>query len=269
MPRVSIITPVFNGIGCIDQCVRNVQEQGFPDLEHLIIDGGSIDGTAERLSQLSLEYPNIRYVSEKDRGQSDAMNKGLKLSLAPIIGILNVDDFYQPSAIMEGVTYLESHLKCDFVVGDCNVLGDADRLEFVNRPRDLRLESLLLGWHFAEHPVNPSAYFYRKSIHEKVGYYRVEEHFAMDIHFLYDCATLTKMTYVPRNWGNFRLRPGTKTFGNRNEISKVMLKLREERIAGLTRFSQFKLSLRWRELRARRALQDWSRKFAGPAGQAL
>jgi len=263
MPRVTIITPVFNGIEFVDQCVENVQEQDFPELEHLIIDGGSADGTVERLRQLSVAYPNMRFVSEKDQGQSDAMNKGVRMSSSDLIGILNVDDFYEPNAVKEAVTFLETHPRCDFVVGNCNILGATGELERVNRPTDLRLESLLLGWHFAEHPVNPSAYFYRKSVHHKVGEYRLAEHFAMDIHFIYDCAAKVRMQYVPSTWGNFRHRPGTKTVSNWANIPSEMRRIREEKIARLSRLAQLRMGLKWRQINALRALGKWAGKALG------
>ena len=262
MPRITVITPVFNGIDFIDRCVGNVQDQGFPELEHLVVDGGSADGTAERLRQLSLTYPNLRFVSEKDRGQSDAMNKGVRMSSSGLIGILNVDDFYEPNAIREAVTFLETHPRCDMVVGDCNILNAEGRLEWVNRPKDLRLESLLLGWRFAEHPVNPSAYFYRKSIHEKVGDFKLTEHFMMDIHFIYDCAAMVRMQYVPKIWGNFRHRAGAKTVSNWANIPSEMREIREEKIAGLSRLARLRMGLRWRQISAMRTLRKWTGKAA-------
>jgi hypothetical protein len=156
--------------------------------------------------------------------------------------------------VNDGLTYLEVHPNIDFVAGDCNILDENGALEYINRPNDLRLESLLLGWEFAEHPVNPSAYFYRKRVHEKVGELRISENFAMDIHFLYDCAASVKMAYVPKRWGNFRSLPGTKTDSNSAEAPAMMRKIRQERIAKLSRVQNLRVSLRWHTIRLKRKL---------------
>jgi glycosyltransferase involved in cell wall biosynthesis len=76
-PHLSIITPVFNGIRFVESCIKNVIDQVCDGLEHLIVDGGSSDGTVDVIRQYAARYPHIRWVSEVDRGQSDAMNKGV------------------------------------------------------------------------------------------------------------------------------------------------------------------------------------------------
>ena len=89
---LSIITPVFNGIRFIESCIINVIEQKCPNLEHIIVDGGSTDGTVEIITSYAERYEHIKWVSEKDHGQSDAMNKGIAKALGSILGFLNVDD---------------------------------------------------------------------------------------------------------------------------------------------------------------------------------
>ena len=93
---LSVITPVFNGIRFIESCILNVIEQGCCEVEHLIIDGGSSDGTVEIVSRYAERYRHIRWVSEQDEGQSHAMNKGIAMARGTIIGFLNVDDYYEP-----------------------------------------------------------------------------------------------------------------------------------------------------------------------------
>ena len=90
--QISVITPVFNGERFIESCIRSVIDQNCPDVEHLIIDGCSTDRTLEIVKQYSETYPHIRWVSEKDKGQSDAMNKGIRMFGQALAGSQDLGD---------------------------------------------------------------------------------------------------------------------------------------------------------------------------------
>jgi glycosyltransferase involved in cell wall biosynthesis len=87
------MTPVYNGQRFIEFCIKNVIDQHCSHAEHIIVDGGSTDGTVEIIKSYAEKYPHIRWISEKDNGQSDAMNKGISMAKGEILGVLNVDDF--------------------------------------------------------------------------------------------------------------------------------------------------------------------------------
>ena len=87
---LSIITPVLNGEQFIESCIKVVIDQSCPDCEHIIIDGNSKDRTVEIIKHYASKYSHIRWISENDKGQSDAMNKGIRMARGEIIGILNV-----------------------------------------------------------------------------------------------------------------------------------------------------------------------------------
>lgn len=91
-PKISIVTPSYNQGRFIADAIDSVLQQNYPNFEHIIIDGGSTDNTVEILKQ----YPHLIWVTERDEGQSDAINKGLKRATGDIIGWLNTDDFYMP-----------------------------------------------------------------------------------------------------------------------------------------------------------------------------
>ncbi|ACF14962.1 glycosyltransferase involved in cell wall biogenesis [Chloroherpeton thalassium ATCC 35110] len=95
--KLTVITPVFNGEAFIEGCLQNVIEQNCPFAEHLIVDGGSKDKTVKILEDYSKKHSHIRFISENDNGQSDAMNKGIKMAKGDIISFLNVDDIYSYS----------------------------------------------------------------------------------------------------------------------------------------------------------------------------
>ena len=212
IPTASIITPVYNGEKFISQCIESVAAQNCAGVEHIIVDGGSSDRTVHIVRQKAAAHPHLRWISEPDRGQSDALNKGIGMARAEYIGILNVDDFYEPGAL-SCVAAIIKNLPCPrFIVGACNVLTTGDKLVEVNRPSVLRFENLMIDeakWPF---PYNPSAYFYPKSVHDVVGLYNIEEHFAMDFEFILAVVQAIKPLYIDTVLGNFRLTPGTKTF---------------------------------------------------------
>ncbi|ACF14960.1 glycosyl transferase family 2 [Chloroherpeton thalassium ATCC 35110] len=209
--KISIITPVFNGEVFIENCLKNVIEQKCPFAEHLIMDGGSKDKTVEILKTYSQKHPHIHFISEKDNGQSDAMNKGIKMAKGDIISFLNVDDFYEPNALNDAAAIIDKMTEPGLLVGNCKVWISEDKIQRVNKPKHLKLRDLLLGVEINEHPINPSAYFYHKSLHEKIGYYKIDEHFAMDIDFIYRAVQYAHVKYVDKIWGNFRSYNDTKT----------------------------------------------------------
>lgn len=211
-PRLTVMTPVFNGREFIRNCVDNVIEQGENKrIEHLVLDAASTDGTVEILEELAHRWPHLRVISEPDRGQSHALNKGIGLAAGQIIGILNVDDYYEPGVLTRVLGLFEEVPEPGFVVGNCNIRREDGRMWFVNRPRWLRSWQLLLGTELVKFPLNPSAYFYHRSLHGFLGPYDENEHYAMDLDFILRAAREINLRYVDDVWGNFCLNRGCKT----------------------------------------------------------
>ncbi len=210
-PLLTIVTPVFNGVAFVEQCAENVANQGPEPIEHLFMDGGSLDGTVEMLESLGYRYPHIRFQSGPDGGQSSALNKGIRLARADVIGILNVDDYYEPGILGRVVDLFRGVDEPTLLVGNCNVRNHDGSISFINRPRRLRPWQLLLGTELVQFPLNPSAYFYHRCIHEIVGEYAEDEHYAMDLDFLLRASRAVSIRYVDETWGNFWLREGCKT----------------------------------------------------------
>ncbi len=97
---VSVITPVLNGVKYLEECIQSVLKQGYPNIEHILVDGASTDGTEEMLASYQAKYPDrIRFISEPDEGIGVAMNKGLWMAKGGIFGGLMADDFYEPEAV--------------------------------------------------------------------------------------------------------------------------------------------------------------------------
>ncbi|ACH39582.1 MAG: hypothetical protein ACD_55C00099G0009 [uncultured bacterium] len=231
---LSIITPVYNGADYIEFCIRNVIGQNCPGIEHIIIDGGSTDSTAEIISKYAAVNPHIRWVSEKDEGQSHAMNKAIAMARGSIVGFLNADDYYEPDILCRIVEIFQGLPAPSLLVGNCNVWDNEGRLWFVSRPAQIGLKNLLLGRFLEAFPMNPSAYFYHKSLHQRIGMYDTGEHFGMDLQFIFQAVQKAKVTYLDETWGNYRYLEGTKTYeddksgGNGTRVKQMTLRYRQQ-----------------------------------------
>ncbi|MBC7971491.1 MAG: glycosyltransferase [Verrucomicrobia bacterium] len=208
---LSIITPVYNSERFIAACIETVIGQQCSDLEHIMIDGGSTDRTVEIMQQYADRYPHIRWQSEPDRGQSDAMNKGIAMARGDVMGLLNVDDSYEPNVLNTIVDRFKTLPEPTLLVGNCNIWDDAGRLIEVNRPTKLGLFDLVTGVNVHPYPCNPAAYFYHTSLHQKIGFYALDDHYAMDLDFVLKAVQVANVVYVNETWGNYRRLEGTKT----------------------------------------------------------
>ncbi len=228
--RLSVITPVFNGIRFIESCMMNVIEQNCSNVEHVIIDGGSTDGTVEIIRAYAERYAHIRWVSEKDKGQSDAMNKGVQMAQGAVLGFLNVDDYYEKNVLNRIVELFKTLPEPSLLVGNCYRWNDQGKMYEENKPAKLGIRDLMLGWNVNPCPVNPSQYFYHKSLHNKIGPYNVEEHLTLDIDFLLRAVQVAHVVYCNEFWGNYRFLKGTKTFddGKRAERYSAILRKYEK-----------------------------------------
>lgn len=209
---ISIITPVFNGEKFIEFCIQTVINQNCLEVEHIIVDGNSTDNTVNIIQKYAAQYKHIRWISEPDRGQSDAMNKGVAIANGEIISFLNVDDYYEPNVLNRIAAQFKTLPEPTFLVGNCNIWNSAGEIIDINRPKKLRLVDLVLGLNVNPFPCNPCAYFYHRSLHDLVGDYAIDDHHAMDLDFILRCVQVANMRYINETWGNYRRIEGTKTF---------------------------------------------------------
>jgi glycosyltransferase involved in cell wall biosynthesis len=119
-PLVSIITPVLNRVDTIDEALTSVARQTYQPIEHLIVDGGSTDGTVRAVERFAQRAPHVRWISEPDSGMYEAVEKGLGMATGDVIAYINSDDLYFPWSVEIAVRHLESG--CDFVYGDVAIL---------------------------------------------------------------------------------------------------------------------------------------------------
>ena len=171
---MSVITPVLDGERFIAGCLENVAMQKCEGVEHLVVDGGSRDATEAIVDEHMRRHASIRWLQEPGANQSRALNLGIEESRGRVVGILNVDDFYEPGTLARVVELLHDLPSPALAVGNCNA-WEGGAVKYVNRPADLRFEKLLLGPDFYPFPFNPAAYFYDKSLHELIGPYDVSD----------------------------------------------------------------------------------------------
>lgn len=204
-PRVSIVTPSFNQGQFIEETIRSVLLQGYPNLEYIIIDGGSNDGSVEIIRKYE---PWLAYwISEPDRGQAHAINKGFAHATGDWIAWLNSDDVYCPGAVQTQVGYLLAHPDVDVVYGDCryvNQSGEAVRYAY-SRPFDF-LELLRFTI-----PYQPTL-FMRRSVVTRTGWLDCSFHHAVDSEYwLRLHSNGARFAYNPRLIAIYRLHSSSKT----------------------------------------------------------
>jgi glycosyltransferase involved in cell wall biosynthesis len=203
-PRVSVITPSYNQAPFIEETIRSVLLQGYPDLEYIVIDGGSTDESVEIIKKYE---PWLAYwTSEPDRGQSHAINKGLRRGKGQVVAYLNSDDIYLYGAMQQAVTYIMDQKEADIVYGDCRIINDESHTVSVWRshPFDLFVE---LCQDFIYQPT----VFIKRRVLEVVGYLDEELHYAMDVDYWLRAAMEVKFAYLPVELAAFRMSEGSKT----------------------------------------------------------
>ena len=188
--------------------MQSVADQYFEGLDHVIVDGGSTDGTLELIKNFAARFKHIQWISEKDKGQSHAMNKGIKLAKNPAISFLNADDSYEPGALKIANLFFEKAPGGSFLVGNCRVLHENGSVYMVNKPYPFDPVSFILDYTF---PYNPSAYFYHKALHDRVGFYEESDHLTMDIDFLFKIINVANIQYLDQILGNYLMVSTSKT----------------------------------------------------------
>jgi len=204
-PLASIVTPSFNRGRFIEEAILSIKNQNYPHIEHLIIDGGSTDGTLDVIRRYEGMY-NLRWVSEPDEGQADALNKGFRLARGEILGWLNADDTYQPEAVPSAVAWLQSHPAVDLVYGHSHYIDESGAVLYTNTTPPFSLERLLCS-----NIIPQTAMFFRRRIIEESGGVNPHLHYVMDWEFVLRIARHYQVQRVPAVWGNFRITCGTKS----------------------------------------------------------
>ncbi len=166
-PLVSIITPALNRSKYLESCLTSILNQSYPHIEHIIVDGGSDDGSVELLSKYSSMYPDrIRFISERDKGAGDAINKGFKMAEGAMLNFLCSDDMLSGTdAIQTVVDFFTSNPDAYFVHGSCEYVNEKGERLRIHKAKNVTLDELV---NYRNPIACPSA-FYRRSLIETIG----------------------------------------------------------------------------------------------------
>ena len=217
--RVSIISPSYNQARFLEATMRSVLEQDYPDVEYIVVDGGSTDGSRELIQKYASRL--AWWVSEPDRGQTDAINKGFGRATGQILAWINSDDTYLPGAISEAVAYLQDHPEVGMVYGDANLIDENDAVLGPFPARQTDYARLLQG---SVH-IPQQASFFRAELWRQVGPLDPSFYFAMDYDLWVRLAKISRLAYTPRLWANFRLHGQAKTAAGDDRCYPEMLKV--------------------------------------------
>lgn len=208
--KVSIVTPSYNQGRFIERTIESVLSQrGDFDLEYLVVDGGSTD---ETLSILGRHEGRLRFVSERDRGQSDAINKGFRLASGDVLAWLNSDDTYEPGALDAVVRALRGG-GARWCFGECRIVDEDGRevrsaiaryKSWVSRRYS---RARLVGRNFIPQPAT----FFARDLLDEVGPLDESLHFAMDYDLWLRFAAAAEPVFVPRTLASFRWHGRSKT----------------------------------------------------------
>ena len=205
-PRITVVTPSFNQATYLERTIKSVLNQGYPNLEYMIVDGGSTDGSVEIIrkyeSQLSW------WVSEKDRGQAHAINKGLERATGEWVAWQNSDDIYYAQAFNDLASIVKKNPQADLITADVNLINEFD-MPF----RELRYPKPSYNGLVAEGMVlTNQAAFWRRDLQQKIGYINESYVCSFDYDwFLRLTQHSSQVCHVKKIWGGYRFHLATKT----------------------------------------------------------
>ncbi|MFM2375243.1 MAG: hypothetical protein RLZZ165_340 [Bacteroidota bacterium] len=258
--KVSIITVVYNAESTIASAVDSVVQQDYPDIEHIVIDGGSNDGTVDILKSYGTKITVL--VSECDEGVYDAMNKGLARATGDVVGILNADDFYTSNDVVSAVVAELEHTGKDSVIGDLIFVkpGKLDRVVRFYSSEGFSLRRFEYG----DMPPHPT-FFVKREIYQRLGNfdtrYRITSDFDLMLRFLYK--ERITWTYLPKVMVTMRMG------GISNQGLRSKIKLNREIMAALRRNGLPSGPLRVYSKYFTKVFQLFKRPESSPKGRKL
>lgn len=219
MTLVSIVTPSFNQASYLELTLLSVLGQDYPHIEYLVIDGGSTDNSVDIIQEYA---PRLAYwISEKDSGQAEAINKGMARAKGDIVAWINSDDYYLPGAVRAALRAFERHPDAALVYGDMLAVNERGQTTNTFRFQQLNLEDLL-----SFQIIGQPAVFMRRSAFEKAGGLDLSYHFLLDHHLWIRIAAQGRaIVHVPQVWAAARYHAEAKNRAQAAEFGQEAFRI--------------------------------------------
>lgn len=208
---ISIVTPSLNQSQFLTDCIESVSPQPFARVEHLVTDGVSTDGSIEILQHYSQrpDFQHLRWVSEPDHGQSDALNKGFRAATGDIVGWLNADDRYRPGCFQAVIEEFAKNPDVDVLYGDYTRINESGRI--VQIRREIEFSRFILSYHKVLY-IPSTATFFRRRILDEGNFIDVQYDYAMDYEYFLRLAHKGyQFKHIRALLADFRWHPFSKT----------------------------------------------------------
>lgn len=220
-PKISVITPSYNQGKFIEKTVNSVLSQKYPNLEYLVMDGGSTDETLKILKKYSNQ---IIWTSKKDKGQSSAINEGLKKSTGEIICYLNSDDYLEEGALNKVADFFRKNPRAYWVTGKCRVVdqNNSEVRKIITLYKNIFLKYALSKsvFNIIQFVSQPST-FWRRELIEKIGYFDEKLHYDMDYDFWLKAWSKYPLYFIDEYLSSYRVHPSSKAVSSPETQFKV------------------------------------------------
>lgn len=207
--KISIITLSFNQAEFLEQTIKSVVTQSYKNIEYLIFDGGSTDGSVKIIKKYAKKYPKvIKWQSKKDKGQVDALNKALQMTTGDIVSYINSDDYYLPGAFQKVVDTFKNKPNTQWLVGNCQVTEP--KLSWTFTLKHLIPIQTSKVWLYLFNWINQPAVFLKKELINKVGNFNQKYNYAFDYDYWLRSQKESLPYRLKQDLAIFRIHPESK-----------------------------------------------------------
>jgi glycosyltransferase involved in cell wall biosynthesis len=218
--KISVVVPSYNSARFIEETVQSILDQDYPAKECIVIDGGSNDGTVEILKKYG---DRIKWLSEKDKGQSDAINKGMKLAQGEIVTYLCADDVYEPGCLQKVADLFTANKNCQWLYGKCRIVSESGRE--IRRPitwyKVFWQKRYSYNWLLVSNFIAQPAVFWRRDKGAATGLFDINAHLTMDYDYWLRMGSQHKPGFINAYLADFRWHPVSKSATGFTAASKA------------------------------------------------